>query len=47
LAPAPDVGRGLGTGEGDANGDGLAVVLVSFLRDLSFWKEGGRRLVSE
>ena len=26
-------------------GNDTGVVLVSFLRDLSFWREGGRRLV--
>jgi hypothetical protein len=35
-----------GDGSGDAKGDGPAVVLVSFLRDLGFWREGARRLVS-
>jgi elongator complex protein 6 len=35
-----------GNGSGDTKGDGTAVVLVSFLRDLSFWREGGRKLVS-
>jgi elongator complex protein 6 len=35
-----------GKGDGGGGGEGAAVVLVSFLRDLSFWREGGRRLVS-
>jgi len=35
-----------GIGSGGDKGDGAAVVLVSFLRDLGFWREGARRLVS-
>jgi elongator complex protein 6 len=30
----------------EEEGEGTRVVLASFLRDLSFWREGGRRLVS-
>ncbi len=44
-SPSRDAESGLGGLCGGSNGDGAAVVLVSFLRDLSFWKEGGRRLV--
>src|SRR6266536_2515722 len=32
-------------GSGAAPGDGTKVLLVSFMRDLAFWKENGRRLV--
>ena len=43
------IGHGDGTGNEDRKegrvGDGAAVVLVSFLRDLSFWREGARKLV--
>lgn len=34
------VGQGKGEGEGDT-----AVVLVSFMRDYAFWKDGAARLV--
>jgi elongator complex protein 6 len=53
LLPAAGVGRELdrdggiesGDASGKAEGDRPAVVLVSFLRDLSFWREGARKLV--
>ena len=39
-----------GKGEGKGNGEGdrkeMRVVLVSWLRDTIFWREGGRRVVS-
>jgi elongator complex protein 6 len=35
-----------GDWKGEEEGEGTRVVLASFLRDLTFWREGGRRLVS-
>jgi elongator complex protein 6 len=35
-----------GDWKGEEEGEGTRVVLASFLRDLNFWREGGRRLVS-
>jgi len=32
-------------GNGGAEKEGVKVLLVSFMRDWAFWKEGGRRLV--
>lgn len=37
---------GLGSGDGSGNGETDGVVLVSFLRDGAFWKDGAGRLVS-
>lgn len=45
LRPATDALRRGGDGDADAAGEDVKVLLVSFMRDYAFWKEGAGRLV--